>query len=78
MTTEQAIALLEAWPKRVPFYGTDTVVECTACRAYFSDGKAWKAHRRNGTCDTGQVVRNALGIWTTRVRKRIRAPEVAP
>lgn len=64
--------MTEAWPKRIPFYGTDTVIECTACRAYFDTGKAWKAHRRMGKCDTGRVVSNGAGIWRLPARKRVR------
>lgn len=73
MTTDQVKSLLLAWPRRVKFYRDETIIECTACRAYFTNGKAWKAHRRTGTCDTTRLVSNALGIWQKPVRKRVQS-----
>lgn len=73
MTTEQARSLLEAWPRRVPYFNGETIIQCTACRAYFATGKAWKVHRRNWTCDTDRLVQNALGIHQLPVRKRVKA-----
>lgn len=72
LTVKQLAGLLEAWPKRVAFFNDETIIECGACRAYFSSDKAWKAHRRSGTCDTNSLVRNPLGIWQARPRKRVR------
>ena len=73
MTTAQAKSLLEAWPKRVPWFYGDQIVQCTACRSHFTTGKAWKAHRRTGTCDTTSLKRDDLGVWSAPVRKRVRA-----
>lgn len=70
MTTQQARSLLEAWPKRVPYFNGVTIIQCSACRQYFATGKARKAHRRNWTCNTTRLTRNDLGIWDTPARKR--------
>ena len=72
MTTDQATALLTAEPRLVPYYGGSDLLQCTACRAYFSTGTAWKIHRRTGTCDTTRLRQDSVGVWQPPRRVRVK------
>lgn len=72
MTSSQAEALLSAEPRAVPYF-TGRVLQCTACRAYFSTGTAWKIHRRTGVCDTTRLRQNGFGVWLPPRRKRVQS-----
>ena len=74
MTTAQAKSLLEAWPKRVPWFNGDQVIQCSACRSYFSNSLAWKIHRSTGTCDTTRLRRSDLSVWLPPIRVRVKLP----
>lgn len=72
MTHDQAIALLSAEPRRVPFFNGEQIIQCTACRHYFSNGTAWKVHRRTGNCDTDRLSQDAMGVWLPPRRIRLK------